>query len=70
MASALGFGLAYYFDSQNGAARRQRLHQTARRTWQQINGALAPDVADPPVFSPILPDQPGSRPAARVGVAR
>ena len=71
VASALGFGLAYYFDSQNGAVRRKRLHLAARRTFQQINGALAPEAADPPVFTPILREQPRPRPAAaRVGVAR
>jgi hypothetical protein len=70
VASALGFGLAYYFDSQNGAERRQRLHQAARRTFRHINGALTPEAVDPPVFSPILREQSGTRPAPRVGVAR
>jgi hypothetical protein len=71
VASALGFGLAYYFDTQNGALRRKRLHQSAQRTIHQINAALAPEATDPPDFSPILREQTETRPATvRVGVAR
>jgi hypothetical protein len=71
VASALGFGVAYYFDMENGALRRKRLHQAARRTFRQINGALAPEAVDPPVFTPILREHrdPHSV-AARAGAAR
>jgi hypothetical protein len=53
--SALGFGLAYYFDTENGEFRRKQLHQRAQRALRTLNGALAHDVEDaPPVFPPVL----------------
>ena len=53
--SALGFGVAYYFDTENGALRRKRLHQMVQRTVGNIEAARAPDVVDaPPVFDPVL----------------
>ncbi len=55
MVSALGFGVAYYFDTENGALRRKRLHQMVQRTVGNIEAARAPDVVDaPPVFDPVL----------------
>jgi hypothetical protein len=62
VASALGFGMAYAFDTENGQ-RRKRLQHVARCAFHQINGALAPDIAHPPVFPPAaLRVHPGSRP--------
>lgn len=53
--SALGFGLAYYFDTENGELRRKQLHQMAQRAFRTLNVALAPDVEDaPPDFTPVL----------------
>jgi hypothetical protein len=71
VASALGFGMAYYFDTENGGQRRKRLQHVAQRAIHQITGALAPDIADPPVFPPALRVHPGSRPLVEgVGAAR
>jgi hypothetical protein len=53
--SALGFGVAYYFDPENGALRRKRLHQVVQRTVRNIDAVRASDVGDaPPVFEPVL----------------
>jgi hypothetical protein len=53
--SGLGFGLAYYFDVENGSARREHLRRTLRRTAVTIDSVLAPEVVDPPpVFTPLL----------------
>lgn len=53
--SALGFGVAYYFDTENGALRRKRLHQLLQRTARSIDSVLAPEAGDPPpTFSPML----------------
>jgi hypothetical protein len=38
--SAVGFGVAYYFDAENGSARRMHLGQMLRRTARQIDAAL------------------------------
>jgi hypothetical protein len=65
---ALGFGLAYYFDTENGSARRQRLREQVRRAAHRIDNVFAgdPGVDDPPpVFSPrpeSLPQRPMIRP--------
>jgi hypothetical protein len=73
--SALGFAVAYYFDSENGAPRRKQLHQTLHQVIRNVNGAMAPDAVDPPpVFHPVLrapngPRRPG-RPVERLQVAR
>jgi hypothetical protein len=59
--SALGFALAYYFDTTNGPARRRQLHAQLRSAARKIHGAFAPDhaVADAPaVFSPLLQSKP------------
>ena len=59
--SALGFAVAYYFDTTNGPARRRQLHAQLRSAARKIRGAFAPDqiVADvPPAFSPSLQRMP------------
>jgi hypothetical protein len=73
VASALGFSLAYYFDPKSGGPRRKHLQHSMRGFFGQINDALAPDIAEPAVFHPVLRAHPGiaSRPMAdRVGAAR
>ena len=54
--SGLGFGLAYYFDTENGGARRAHLRRSLRRTASTIDSVWGPpEVADPPpVFTPLL----------------
>jgi hypothetical protein len=53
--SALGFGVAYYFDTENGAVRRKRLHEMVQRTVRNIEAVRASDVGDaPPVFHPAV----------------
>jgi hypothetical protein len=55
VATALGFGVAYYFDTENGALRRKRLHQMVQRTVGDIDAVRASDVVDAlPVFHPVL----------------
>jgi hypothetical protein len=73
VASALGFSLAYYFDPESGGLRRKHLQHAVRGLFGQINGALAPDVADPTVFPSVLRAHPGTSARAiadRVGAAR
>ncbi len=54
VAAALGFAVAYYFDTENGALRRKRLHQLFERGAQRIDAVLAPEAGDPPsVLSPM-----------------
>ncbi len=71
LVSALGFGVAYYFDPESGGARRMRLQQSLRRTARTIDSRLTSEVEDPPpVFDPMLrgfrlPES-GSRPPERV----
>jgi hypothetical protein len=70
--STLGFGVAYYFDTENGELRRKRLHHMAQQAVRAISERLAPDATDPPaVFHPVLrphhagvADRPWERPAA------
>jgi hypothetical protein len=53
--SALGFGVAYYLDTQNGAARRDQLRRSLRRGAATIDTALMPEVEDaPPDFTPLF----------------
>jgi hypothetical protein len=55
LASALGFGVAYYLDAENGAARRRRVHDYVSRTARDIDGVLTRDFDEPPpVFYPLL----------------
>ena len=61
LVSALGFALAYYFDSANGSVRRQRLRGQLRAAARGIDGMFTPDrtVEDaPPVFYPLLQSPP------------
>ena len=64
--SALGFGVAYYFDTENGDQRRKRLVEALKRTAQGIDSALVPDEAgNPPrVFTPMLRSFESEAPAA------
>ena len=74
LVSALGFGVAYYFDPQSGGARRTRLQLSLRRAARTIDSRLTSDVEDPPpVFDPMpwglrVPES-RSRPAGRVEAA-
>ena len=73
--SALGFGAAYYFDTENGSVRRKRLHQMVQRTVHNIESSMAPDAGDlSPVFPPVLrshgTDPHAHGPVERVGMAR
>jgi len=75
VASALGFGMAYYFDSENGARRRKELHRTVHRVIRYANAGMAPDAVDPPpVFHPVLRAHSGQsrsgRPAGQFQAAR
>ena len=55
VASALGFGVAYYFDAENGGERRKRLHQMVQHAARDVSARLASDAGDPPVvFHPVL----------------
>ncbi len=55
LVSVLGFGVAYYFDSENGGARREQLQHSLRRAARHIDSALTSEVGDPPaVFNPML----------------
>jgi hypothetical protein len=68
VASALGFGVAYYFDTENGDLRRKRLYHSAQRAHHVVRQRLAPDVAEPPVvFAPLLRTDAAAPPAARPG---
>jgi hypothetical protein len=52
--SALGFGVAYYFDAANGGLRRKRLHRTVHSAARSIGARLEPGVTDAPVvFHPV-----------------
>ncbi len=53
--SALGFGVAYYFDTENGGLRRKRLHETMHRVVTDIRSArTSEDGGASPVFHPGL----------------
>ncbi len=52
--SALGYGVAYYFDTENGGLRRKRLHETLRRVVADIDSArTSKDGGLSPVFRPV-----------------
>lgn len=52
--SALGFGVAYYFDTENGGLRRKRLHETLHRVVADLDSARASgDRGLSPVFRPL-----------------
>jgi hypothetical protein len=53
--SALGFGVAYYFDTENGGLRRKRLHETLHRVVADIKSArTSEDGGASLVFHPVL----------------
>jgi hypothetical protein len=57
--SALGFGTAYYLDTDNGAVRRKKLLELVQRGLRQLKAELAPHVAEPPaVFPSVLRSRP------------
>ena len=68
--SALGFGMAYYFDAENGHARRKQLQRWLQRTARSIDSVLTSEVGDPPPVYPVWrglralePDSPRPEPA-------
>ncbi len=54
VASALGFGMAYYFDTENGELRRRQLRKTVQHALSSVKDACVPSAEDPPVFHPVL----------------
>jgi hypothetical protein len=55
---ALGFGVAYYFDTEKGRARREQLRRSLLRTAATVDAVMTSDVIDaPPVFHPLLGGQ-------------
>jgi hypothetical protein len=74
LVSALGFGVAYYFDVENGGVRRKRLHDALQRAGRSLDSVLTTEVGDPPpVFHPMLrgiparaPESPGDAPVEAV----
>jgi len=46
--SALGFGVAYYFDTENGGARRTQPCQLLQRTAGNLDSVLTSEVGVPP----------------------
>ena len=55
LVSALGFGMAYYFDTENGGQRRTQLRHALRRAARGVDAVLTAEVGDPPpVFYPVL----------------
>jgi hypothetical protein len=62
--SALGFGVAYYFDTENGGHRRKRLHETLHRVVADISSArTSKDGGVSPVLHPVLHARRGWGPA-------
>jgi hypothetical protein len=67
LVSALGFGVAYYFDTENGGIRRKQLQRWLQQTARNVDSVLTSEVGDPPPsFSPLWrglralePDPPG-----------
>ena len=55
LVSALGFGVAYYFDTENGWARRKQLRRWLEQTTSRLGSVLGPGAGDPPPdLSPLL----------------
>ena len=64
---ALGFGVAYYLDTENGAARRKQLQHWLRRTSRRLESMIDFGAEDPPpVFYPALQGMPEGRTSADV----
>lgn len=50
-----GFGVAYYFDTEIGDARRTRLRELLQRTARNLDSVLSSEVGDPPpVFHRVM----------------
>ena len=73
LASALGFGVAYYFDTENGEVRRRKAQQWLGRTARRLDSVFDSEARDPPpVLSPLraawpsatAPAGPSGRPPA------
>jgi hypothetical protein len=63
--SAIGVGLAYYFDPESGGVRRRRLRDSLRRTARHIDAAFDPNSDTlAPMFSPLLRGLPQEPPTA------
>ena len=59
LALALGFGVAFYLDTENGDARRKQLWYWLRRTSRRLEGVIDSEAGDPPpVFYPALRGMP------------
>jgi hypothetical protein len=55
LVSGLGFGVAYYFDTENGERRRKHLYGALQRAARTIDSVWASEAGDPPpVFTPLL----------------
>lgn len=55
LVSALGFGVAYYFDTENGDRRRTRLYEALRRSAHTVGSVSSSEAGDPPpTFNPRL----------------
>ena len=54
VASALGFGMAYYFDVGDGGERRQRLHHLARRAARDLSARWRPMSGSARGVRPVL----------------
>jgi hypothetical protein len=55
LVSALGFGVAYYFDNENGGARRKQLRHWLRGVARHIDSVFDSEAGDPPpVVYPAL----------------
>ena len=51
LASTLGFGVAYFFDSENGQARRRKAQQWLGRTARRPDSMFSSEAGDPPPAS-------------------
>jgi hypothetical protein len=55
LVSALGFGVAYYFDTENGDRRRTRLYEALQHGVRSISSVSTAEAGDPPpIFPPVL----------------
>jgi hypothetical protein len=65
--SAAGFSIAYFFDPQNGAARRHRLHDRVRQAGATVDQVMSSDTTPvrvaPRVTDPTLRPLPFASPA-------
>jgi hypothetical protein len=54
LVSTLGFGLAYYFDTENGERRRAHLYGALAHAVRSIDSKLAPEAGEPPRVLTLL----------------